>query len=253
MEESVGHEVTSVEYGKRPHSTSSAGENSPPSQRRRYCEDLKSWRDFPDSFTDLDITAGLNGDSNFSQYRKFPLACGLLMKLRSGYLRVYGRSNCRFPRLPEDQHAQQFYDLVMMFCYENYKLREEWVAETIWKASEVITIKAVNVDVHLQREMYIHPLYPLDAQTGWPCFHKEYLTRVREYHDSLRRPEGTFTVPHSDLIDQLVELPRVICPKCNHARHLYCGPCGGFRMANASELFPPKIELPFNVHLVLHW
>eukprot|EP01042_Synura_sphagnicola_P029502 gene29502-38050_t len=248
-------EVSTVEggKGKRPHSTSVTGEESSPPLQRRRCGDLRSWRDLPDSFTDHELTLALNGETNFPNYRKFPLVCGLLIKLRSGYQRVYGRSNNRFPRLPAEEIPQQYYDAALMFCSEPEKLRNEWEPASLWYASEVITVKSINVDIHLQREIYLHPVYPFDAKTGWPCFHKEYLVKVKQYHDSLRRPDGTFTLPESDLIHQLIDLPRMVCPKCNHGRHVYCGPCGGLRMPNAVDLLPPRVELPFNVHLVLHW
>lgn len=245
-------ENVAIDHGKRPHTFSQESDESRPFQRRR-CGELKSWKDIPDSFTDIELTFALNGENCFSNYRKFPLVCGLIIKLRSGYLRVYGRSNNRFPRLPAQQHPQQFYDLVNMFCYETAKLQDEWSVDSLWITSEVITVKSINVDVTLQREMYLHPLYPLDPVTGWLCFHQEYLDHVRQHHDSLRRPDGTFKLPESELIQQLLHLPRLVCPQCKHGRHIYCGPCGGLRMENAEDLLPPRVLLPFNVHLVLHW
>lgn len=245
-------EIIELENGKRPLSVLPVDNQFPPLQRRRF-DDLKSWRDIPDSFSDAEVTSGLNADVNFVHYRKFPLVCGLIIKLRSAFSRVYGRSHNRFPRYSSEQHPQQFFDLVLMHCYETSKLRDEWTAGTLWSATELISVKSVNIDVHLQREIYLHPLFPLDRRTGWPCFYKEYLDRVKIYHDSLRRPAGTFALPESDLIPQLLELPRNICPNCNHARHVYCGPCGGVRMGNSSDLLPARIELPFRVHLVLHW
>lgn len=238
-----------VDHGKRSRVT--AQEIDHPLQRRRM--ELNSWKDLPDNFTDLELTAALNGESSFANFRHFPLICGLILKLRSGYQRVYGRSNNRFPRLAALQQPQQFYDLLCAFCYESSKIRDEWTADSLWRASEVICIKSVTVDVKLQREIYLHPLYPFDSVTGWPCFHKDLLQRICEYHTSLRRPDGTFLLPESELIHQLLDLPRVVCKNCNHARHLYCGPCGGLRMENADALLPPRVELPFNVHLVLHW
>lgn len=56
-------------------------------------------------------------------------------------------------------------------------------------------------------------------------------------------------------IKRLAALPRDTCAGCNCKRQVYCGDCGssGERMSNASGLLPPRVTLPFNILLLVHW
>lgn len=138
-----------------------------------------------------------------------------------------------------------------------------------------------------------------NSNTGQPLrisihFDKDFLIRVRQYHEANRRPEGTFespvkspmktpftcaptiTSPEQDeeypptggdendgdnycspdtaaLISTLAELPKEVCARCKGRRQVYCGDCWGARMPLAQNVLPDRIELPFDVVLLLHW
>eukprot|EP01036_Dinobryon_divergens_P026672 gene26673-35348_t len=85
---------------------------------------------------------------------------------------------------------------------------------------------------------------------------KERDTILEEYHAIVKRPEGTFDLNLDTetlyLIEKLSKLPREKCSRCLGCRQVYCGPCG-LRMPNAEELLPARVELPFDVLLLLHW
>jgi hypothetical protein len=214
---------------------------------------IRTWKELPDSFTDVDLCAALNHAPHLKLSHLFPLVCGLIIKLRSGYLRVYRRSENKFPRLSEEEFPTQFYDLVQQFTKETPKLLEEWSITDLWLVAEALTVKSINLSVPLQRELSIHPLYSLHSDQKLLQFHQDFLERVNAYHETLRRPEGTFEVPESEMIITLAELSRIRCTSCQGARQLYCGPCGGKRMENAENILPSRVELPFDIVLLLHW
>ena len=55
------------------------------------------------------------------------------------------------------------------------------------------------------------------------------------------------------LIDDLAAVRREKCHLCGCKRQIYCGDCGGVRMAAGGAFLPPRILLPFDVLLVMHW
>ena len=57
----------------------------------------------------------------------------------------------------------------------------------------------------------------------------------------------------SAAISALIAMPREVCPKCTGRRQLYCGDCCGLRMPIADILLPPRIDIPFEVLLLVHW
>eukprot|EP01039_Chlorochromonas_danica_P008247 gene8247-9095_t len=218
----------------------------------------------PEMFTDEDICMILNnlsapqGEeqstslSSFSYWNHFPLVCGVLIRMRSGLQRVYRRSECRFPRRPDHQ-AEQFYQLVEAVVYEKEELRHHWSHQTLWQVAEELTLKSLNLSLPLNRRLQCHPLYPLHPSSEKMVFQEDFVQQVRLYQASLQRPEGTFTVTISPQLEALCEMERTLCPRCNGRRQLYCGPCGGLRMPAAEELLPPRLSLPFDILLLLHW
>ena len=48
-------------------------------------------------------------------------------------------------------------------------------------------------------------------------------------------------------------IERETCLECNGKRQLYCGSCGGLRLAKAIDILPPRVEFPFDILLLLHW
>ena len=51
----------------------------------------------------------------------------------------------------------------------------------------------------------------------------------------------------------LSEVNREICHLCGGRRQIYCGDCGGVRLDQAESLLPPRVVLPFDVLLIVHW
>lgn len=181
----------------------------------------------------------------------FPLVCGVLIRLRSALFRVYKRSECRIHR-DLDLQPQQMYGLVRIVVHEREAL-SGWSPESLWAIAEELTTKSLNLSLPLNKELQAHPIYPL--VDGKMAFHADFLLRVRDYHHSLQRPEGTFSVDTEKAaeLDALCDIPRTRCPRCGGRRQLYCGPCGGLRMPSAAALLPDPVPLPFDILLVVHW
>jgi hypothetical protein len=66
---------------------------------------------------------------------------------------------------------------------------------------------------------------------------------------SLSRNEAS----SGSLIDDLAAVRREKCHVCGCKRQIYCGDCGGVRMVAGGASLPPRIRLPFDVLLVMHW
>jgi DTW domain-containing protein YfiP len=126
--------------------------------------------------------------------------------------------------------------------------------DRLWSVAEELTLKSINLSLELQKKLSqlpLLPLHPLSAQLQLP---PSFLDEVRACHDSVRRPVGTFS---RDLISetklqQLCALDRESCAKCNGRRQVYCGHCGGRRMPLAESSLPARVDLPFDVLLLLH-
>ena len=54
-------------------------------------------------------------------------------------------------------------------------------------------------------------------------------------------------------LETLSRAEREVCVMCGGRRQVYCGDCGGQRMVRAGTLLPPRIKLPFDLLLVVHW
>lgn len=54
-------------------------------------------------------------------------------------------------------------------------------------------------------------------------------------------------------LDDLAAVRREMCHVCGCKRQIYCGDCEGVRMAGGGAFLPPRILLPFDVLLVMHW
>jgi DTW domain-containing protein YfiP len=82
------------------------------------------------------------------------------------------------------------------------------------------------------------------------------MQQVQAYFSKVRRPEGTFELHssrHKDRIERIAKLPRELCARCKGRKCVYCGECGGLRMPAAADLLPDRIDLPFDVLLMVHW
>eukprot|EP00598_Pedospumella_elongata_P008545 CAMPEP_0184994894 /NCGR_PEP_ID=MMETSP1098-20130426/51083_1 /TAXON_ID=89044 /ORGANISM="Spumella elongata, Strain CCAP 955/1" /LENGTH=549 /DNA_ID=CAMNT_0027521055 /DNA_START=20 /DNA_END=1669 /DNA_ORIENTATION=+ len=183
-----------------------------------------------------------------------------------------------------------------------------------------ISVKSINLSPPLQRELCLHPLggpkyikvqgvpgvgmkttpvelngikYALanmdlrgcNTETGEFTrvsihFNKDFLLRVKDYHEATQRPPGTFEDPsktspvkspikavavedvsqtdgdeacNSNYIHMLAALPKETCVQCKGHRQIYCGTCSGRRMPDADQQLPPRVHIPFDVLLLVHW
>ena len=66
-------------------------------------------------------------------------------------------------------------------------------------------------------------------------------------------PKGGNDASSSSQLSDLAAVRREMCPVCGSKRQIYCGDCGGVRMADGGAFLPPRILLPFDVLLVMHW
>eukprot|EP01031_Cornospumella_fuschlensis_P041575 gene41575-50736_t len=207
----------------------------------------------PEYFNDEVMCALLNNEESVELpfYQALPLNCGLLIKMRSSLLRAYKRSECRFHKV-ETLQPEQFYSLVkrVVRCADQEQLATHWTVENLWDTARELTIKSLNLNLPLTKDMLIHPLYPRHPLSNRLVFHGDFLARTKIYHAQVARPEGTFTMPQDPLVEQLLQLERQDCARCGGRRALYCGPCG-LPLAVASPLLP-RVLLPFDVLLLLH-
>ena len=261
--------------------------------------------ELPDHFEDSDVCKVLRKEDT-STLRQYVLNCGLVIKLRTALLRVLKRSVLKLSeRKALGSEDECLYSLVDAFTIEKEFLHKYWpCSKLLHRVVLELSIKAINLSSTLQRELSVHPLgvpvyksikdctsapdsvelnginYPVESTGEAPFIqlNRDFLIRVREYHDTTRRPAGTFDSPvkttpqcsdeaaagtvaavteqeerMSSLITALVQLPKEVCPACLGRRQVYCGDCKGLRMSSAYELLPARVELPFDVLLLLHW
>lgn len=235
----------------------------------------------PELFSDETIVAALCGGGHFYSH-SLPLTCGLVVKARAAFQRAYRRSECRFPRVKEGDRPKQFYNVILSFLVKEEDLSSEdcWSSmvsfsnnlqthqvldvdrpieictdgsSRLWLVAEELTLKMINLSVPLQKDMSNHPLYPLHPVTNHLQFHHSFLTDVRTYHDTVRRPNGTFKIEKDEILEKLCEVERVTCESCLGKRQIYCGPCGGRRMVHSDEFLPLRVNMPFDVLLLLHY
>ena len=190
----------------------------------------------------------------------FPLCFGLLMKIRSAIRRVEKRTKYIPPQDSTslmNNYVSRFYLLILYYTTEKEKLVRNWNAPELHEICDEIVTKSINLSVKLGKEFILQPLeaVPCDSsvQIGKIIISKSFLEGVKAYHAVVQRPEGTFDLVVSDRIQSLAELPRQPCKGCSVNRQIYCGPCGGLRMPNAEDKLPERVELPFDVLLIMHW
>lgn len=209
----------------------------------------------PEVFLNDDICSALNGHVIPAYDHSLAFTCGLVIRVRNGVKLLYKKSQYKFPKEDKAKQPVQFWDIVHNFTKEHASISLYWTPETLWLIAEELSQKSLFLSVPLQKELSLHPLYPIDPIEKVLRFHNDFIARVVEYHHSVRRPEGTFdvrTIPHYALVEQLVQLPRIPCPLCNGKRQVYCGVCSGLQMENAQGLLPERVTLPFDVLLLLH-
>ena len=231
--------------------------------------------EIPESFTDEEILDALRAhekcvlslpsvqnpiDVSPTPNPLFPLNFGLMVKVRSSIRRVEKRAKY-IP--PQDESAlmnsfeNRYYLLVLHWTADKMKLLQHWTPVQLWAIATELVIKSINLNVKLYKDFLYHPLhFQTDSslvQKGLLIVSKEFLERVKAYHSVVQRPQGTFEYEANERGKALADLPRAACARCKVNRQIYCGPCGGIRLANAEHILPNRIDLPFDILLLLHW
>ena len=146
--------------------------------------------ELPDHFTDREIVTVLKSKDKVSISLedmdvhgvdvRYPLTCGLIIKLRCANFRVVKRSRRWAPRNESDSYEERLYYLVKHYVLErdlDYLL-SNWTPEMIATAAMEMSRKAVFLSPMLQSMLHTHPLIPLNPETGRVCFHDDFLQQV---------------------------------------------------------------------------
>jgi hypothetical protein len=267
--------------------------------------------ELPEHFEDSEVCTVLRNEDT-RKLKKYPLTCGLVMKVRTALIRVIKRSILKSEeRKRLGSEDQSLYKLIETFTSEEGFLHEHWPSSVVLHNVVLeLSIKAINLSPTLQREFSLHPLGPpkycsvLTGDDESPVrlngitytvasaaehrvsihYDNGFLRRVRQYHEETQRPDGTFDSPvkaiacsvelaatdefadtddspqqvaeqaaEAALLLSLANMPKETCPQCLGRRQVYCGDCGGRRMAQGGQLLPPRVDLPFDVLLLVHW
>lgn len=151
------------------------------------------------------------------------------------------------------ENSKLLYYLFEKFVCNSEKELESWTPLTLWITSMELTMKGTNLSPDLFKEFLHQRLLPRDSNNRL-TFNESFLYRVKQYHNTVKRPEGTFDVEEDELFSKLAGLDRQVCQQCQSRHQVYCGPCGGILLPNAREVIPnTNIVLPFKVKLLFHW
>jgi hypothetical protein len=147
----------------------------------------------PDHFSDVEIVAVLKGDllgGHISEddqtllKTKYPLTCGLILKLRCGNYRVVKRSRMRAPRVddPSDCYVERLFRLVKHYTAESHLeyLTSQWSPDTIAAASAELSKKGIFLSPYLRGLMNRHPLLPLNPVTNRVSFLDSFVEQVTQ-------------------------------------------------------------------------
>ena len=205
--------------------------------------------DIPDHFTDSDLRAALGLDGTIEQTAapdvsrgiinettvvirdRYKLYCGLLIKVRTGVLRLIKRSviHVMNPDAIDVEVAALLFRAVKYFTVDITALEQHWSPRHLFLASMELACKAINIPGYLQKTLdtlalsrrscalgscacsyHLAPApdeIPLnrtsiaeysntnlfkDELPSEIYFEKEFLSAVSEYHSRTSRPEGTF-------------------------------------------------------------
>lgn len=209
--------------------------------------------DLPEHLEDEELLSTLGG-VELADRRRYNPTLGLLLKLRSGLKRLIRRNRLHFNSPPLDYTESK----VLFTMWEGVSAASAvdlgWGdAEALFHAGDVLSTKNLYLWSGLSKELNTHPLLP-PAADGSIAFYKPFVDAVIAYQTSLERPVETFEDRESrDLAAAVKEHPRETCPVCCNRKHIYCGSCGGVRMPSTEHLLPPRIRLPFDVLLLVHW
>eukprot|EP01041_Mallomonas_annulata_P013090 gene13090-27628_t len=221
---------------------------------------VKNDTELPDHFNDDELISVLkssgdnsNNENVTAKSIQYPISLGLIFKIRTGLKRLKKRQKWN------TFNIESFMKLLISYSL-NLTPLDPWTPEQLFTAVTELSKKVLTISPKIVKKLDYHELHPPDKNTGTFIFNNDFLLEVAAYHSSVARPEGTFTFENEDetgdgisIIRQLAILEREECSGCGTRQQLYCGPCGGLRTPSASALLPKRVELPFDVLLVLHW
>lgn len=238
-------------------------------------------------------TEGGHGNSLTARAGSLPFTCGLVLKLRTASIRVCKQNRMKYPEGGDctgdsgiDCFAIRLYKLVQFYCSIEEFDSSFWTPNLLFVVSKNISRKNATLSNKLQLLFQRQPLILNIASSICESednksllspanlsslsvekledtdlinapklvFTEEFQMKIQKYFDELARPEGTFDLePQDYLVETLASLERDDCPKCNKKRHVYCGDCGGMRLSNSESILPPRVKLPFDILIFLHW
>lgn len=211
-----------------------------------------------DCNADMNIQQQLQSHHNtkVSTNLGYELTCGLVMKLKNAVDRLSRRSRIR---IIENVISLQL--LLLLLCKRfaidpDSTLFKHWNDTSLYDAAHELICKSIAISADLQKLLIEQPFIQSSVTGTYIKFDKQFLQQVQLYFNEVSRPEGTFeedSMLSDELITKLAELPRELCTECNGRRHVYCGDCCGKRLQSSSCILPSRVDLPFNILLVVHW
>ena len=191
------------------------------------------------------------------QIIQYNLTLGLVIKLRSVIERLFDRTNLQKYRSIIDIKSVLY---VLTYIYtiqeDRNNLLANWNESALYEVSDELIAKSNHLSPVLAKELALLPLIRCHSNYTYITYDTQFLSKVKQYHETVARPEGTFTSDKVDEDPYIIELSKVarsICSICNAKRQLYCGDCGGVRLPCTEHLLPPRVELPFSILLIVHW
>ena len=194
---------------------------------------------------------------NDKQVVQYNLTLGLVIKLRSVIERLFDRTNLQKYRSIIDIKSVLY---VITYIYtiqeDRNNLLANWNETALYEVSDELIAKSNHLSPVLSKELALLPLVRCHSAYTYITYKTQFLSKVKQYHETVARPEGTFTSDKVDEDSYIIELSKVsrsICSLCNAKRQLYCGDCGGVRLPSTEHLLPHRVELPFDILLIVHW
>ena len=92
----------------------------------------------------------------------------------------------------------------------------------------------------------------LDRTTGKYIFNSMRMSYIQSYSFENPTIAPILNIPIINF-SSLSQLHREECHVCKCRRQIYCGSCGGLQMLEASKFLPSRVEIPFDILLIVHW